>query len=214
MTEGAERAYFRAIEETFIRLRGSPLLLSPEDWRLAEEWRRRGVPLDLVLRTLEQVFARRVERGAAGKIHSLRYCAAAVEAAWEEVEALTATGRRTEVEAVDVAARLAALAASLPDELPERASLAARIAALDGGTDEVERALAVLDEEMMAAAMAAVAAPERERLESRAERALTALEGRMPGDELPEARRRLLRQALRRERRLPVLSLFSPEAVG
>ena len=209
--EGDSQRYFGAIEAAFIRLRGAPLLLSPEDWRQADEWRRRGVPLELVLATLEQVFARRAERGAAGKIHSLRYCAPAVETAWQEVEALTAGGRRRDAPAVDVAARLGALAASLPQE---QADLAERVRALAGPTSEVERALAALDEEMMAAAVAALADDERRALERRTAAALEALAGRIEADELAEARRRLLRQALRRARGLPVLSLFSAEAAA
>ena len=214
MTESASdeaNAYFRAIEATFIRLRGSPLLLSPEDWRQADAWRRGGVPLELVLATLEQVFARRAERGAAGKIQSLRYCAPAVETAWQEVEALTAGGRRRRAQAVDVAARLAALAASLP---PAQAELATKVRALSGPTDEVERALAALDEEMMASALVALGEDERRALEKRTAAALAALSGRIEAEELDEARGRLLRQALRRARGLPVLSLFSSEAAA
>lgn len=206
---GESQRYFRAIEETFIRLRGSPLLLSPEDWRQADEWRRRGVPLELVLATLEQVFERRAERGAAGKIQSLRYCAPAVETAWQEVEALTAGGRRLEAPPVDVAARLEALARSLPPELGE---LAARVRSLGGSTSEVEQALAALDEEMMAAELAALTGEARKPLERRTAAALAALRGRVGAEELDEARERLLRQALRRARGLPVLSLFSSEA--
>ncbi len=203
------QSYFRAIEESFIRLRGSPLLLSPEDWRQADEWCRRGVPLELVLATLEQVFGRRVERGAAGKIQSLRYCAPAVETAWQEIEALTAGGRRRDAPAVDVAARLTALAASLP---PERAELARAVRGLVGPTSDVERQLAALDEEMMAAALGELTGDERRVLERRTAAALAALSGRIEAGELAEARDRLQRQALRRARGLPVLSLFSPEA--
>jgi hypothetical protein len=209
--EGATGRYFRAIEEAFIRLRGAPLLLSPEDWRQADDWRRRGVPLELVLATLEQVFVRRAERGAAGKIQSLRYCAPAVEAAWEEVEALTAGGRRREAPAVDVGARLAALAASLP---PAQTRLAERVRGLAGSTSDVERALAALDEEMMAASLAELSDNERRALEGRTATALTALSDRIGAQELTEARDRLLRQALRRARGLPVLSLFSSEAAA
>ncbi len=208
---GESQAYFRAIEEAFIRLRGAPLLLSPEDWRQADEWRRRGLPLELVLATLEQVFARRAARGATGRIQSLRYCAPAVETAWQEVEALTAGGRRREALALDVGARLAALADSLP---PGEAALAQRLRGLGGTTSEVETALAVLDEEMMSAALAAISADERRTLERRTAAALEALAGRMEPDELAEARDRLLRQALRRARGLPVLSLFSSEAAS
>ena len=203
--------YFRAIEETFIRLRGSPLLLSPEDWQQADDWRRRGVPLELVLATLEQVFERRAERGAAGKIHSLRYCAPAVETAWQEVEALTAGGRRRDAPPVDVGARLTALAAALP---PGHSEVAERVRSLTGSSGEVERALAVLDVERMAAVLAGLGAEERQALEKRTAAALEALAGRIDADELAEARDRLLRQALRRARGLPVLSLFSSEATG
>ena len=44
----ADQAYFQAIEETFVRLRGAPLLLSPADWQVARRWHRDGVPLPLV----------------------------------------------------------------------------------------------------------------------------------------------------------------------
>jgi hypothetical protein len=209
-TDDSQR-YFRAIEETFIRLRGAPLLLSPEDWRQADAWRRGGVPLELVLATLDQVFTRRRERGAGDRIQSLRYCASAVETAWQEVEALTAGGRRRDAPAVDVAARLSALAGSLP---PAQAELARRVRELAGSTSDVERALASLDEQMMAAVLDEVDDAERRVLEGRTAAALSALSGRIEAEELAEARDRLLRQALRRARGLPVLSLFSSEATA
>ena len=83
--ENSDQAYFQAVEEIFVELRGAPLLLSPTDWQVARRWHREGVPLALVKRTLEEVFAKRKERGAQGKISSLRYCAPAVEAAWADL---------------------------------------------------------------------------------------------------------------------------------
>ena len=56
--------YFRVIEEVFIRLRGAPLLLSPADWQLANEWHRAGIPLEVVCDAVQKVFVRRRERGA------------------------------------------------------------------------------------------------------------------------------------------------------
>src|SRR3954452_25306063 len=123
-----DHAYFQAVEEIFVELRGSPLLLSPTDWQVARRWHQEGIPLDLVRRTLEEVFAKRRERGAKGKISSLRYCAPAVEAAWGDLRELTAPGHRVEAPASEVAPRVAALAAALPQDL----DLAARIAALAG----------------------------------------------------------------------------------
>jgi hypothetical protein len=80
--EQDEHAYFLAIENCFVRLRRAPCLLSPVDWLLARRWRSEGVPLELILRVMEEGFARRKERGTKGQISSLRYFAQAVEAAW------------------------------------------------------------------------------------------------------------------------------------
>src|SRR5436305_4453642 len=112
--EEPPHAYFQAIEEIFVALRGAPLLLSPADWQVARRWHQEGVPLDLVRSTLEEVFAKRKERGAKGKISSLRYCAPAVEAAWADLRELTAPGHRVPAPDFAGAPRLAALAAALP----------------------------------------------------------------------------------------------------
>lgn len=111
--EADDHAYFQAVEEIFVRLRGAPLLLSPADWQVARRWHRQGIPLDLVRRALEEVFARRRERGLQGRISSLRYCAHAIEAAWSSWSEMMAPGLRGEAPALDVAGRLAALAAAL-----------------------------------------------------------------------------------------------------
>src|SRR5436309_13032449 len=92
--EEPPHAYFQAIEEVFVALRGAPLLLSPTDWQIARRWHREGIPLGLIRQALEAVFAKRQERGAKGRISSLRYCAPAVEAAWAERRELAAPGGR------------------------------------------------------------------------------------------------------------------------
>lgn len=48
--------YFTEIEDTFVRRRGKHLLLSPLDWALIDGWRERGIPLHIVLRSIESVF--------------------------------------------------------------------------------------------------------------------------------------------------------------
>jgi hypothetical protein len=53
--ETSAEAYSAAIEETFVRLRGAPYLLTPLAWKLVRHWYRQGVPLDVVRRTLEEV---------------------------------------------------------------------------------------------------------------------------------------------------------------
>jgi hypothetical protein len=210
--QDTDHAYFQAVEEIFVSLRGSPLLLSPADWQVARHWHREGVPLDLVRRALKEVFAKRKERGAKGKISSLRYCAPAVEAAWEELKDLAAPGHRAAAPAFEVAPRLAALAAALPRTLPGRDHLAGRIGALDGDPQSVEERLASLDREMLDAAAAALDGESSAEIGATVEKTLASLKGRLPAEELERSRERLVRQALRRRLGLPVLSLFSPEA--
>lgn len=204
-----DHAYFQAIEEIFVRLRGAPLLLSPADWQVARRWHREGVPLDLVRQALEEVFAKRKERGAKGRISSLRYCAPAVEAAWGELRELTAPGERLEAPAFDPSRRLEALAAALP---PDLAAFARRVTTLAGDPPEIEEALATLDREMLAAAAASLDDALRAEVEAAVEKTVAGLRGRLPTDELERSRERLTWQVLRQRLALPVLSLFSPEA--
>ncbi len=207
-----DHAYFQAIEEIFVRLRGAPLLLSPADWQAARRWHREGVPLDLVRQALEEVFARRKERGAKGRISSLRYCAPAVEAAWAERRELTAPGERLEAPEIDSSLRLRALADALPPERPGREGfregLAARIVALAGEPPEIEEALAVLDREMLVTVAASLDATLRGEVEAAVEKTLSGLRGRLPADEIERSRERLAWQVLRQRLGLPVLSLF------
>ncbi len=221
-----DHAYFRAIEDHFLRLRGAPLMLSPSDWHVARRWHRQGIPLELVWRTLEEVFAKRRERAAKGRFPSLRYCAPAVQAAWAQHSELTAPGARTPLQAFDAAARLGALAAALPaaGEPPGVAALPApagrelrgELAALArSGLDPqaIEERLAALDREVLDGALAALAPEERAALDATVEKAIGAVAGRLPAAEIELARDRLARQVLRERLRLPVLSLFSPEAL-
>lgn len=206
------QAYFQAIEAAFVRLRGAPLLLSPADWQVARRWFEQGVPLELVVSVLEEVFARRRERGARGRISSLRYCAPAVEHAWEEIASLTAAGRTAKPEPIDVAARLAALVHALPAELPERETWTAQVAALAGPAEEVERRLAEIDTAILDRLASGMDEAARKDADKNLRASLAKLAARLPRKELDRARAQLLRQHLRRLHRLPLLSLFAPEA--
>ncbi len=208
--EVSDHAYFQAIEEKFVELRGAPLLLSPVDWQVASRWHREGVPLELVTRTLEELFARRKERGAKGRISSLRYCVPAVEAAWGDLRELVAPGRRPPAPAFEAAPRLAALASALAADQ----TLAARVAALTGEPQAIEESLADLDREMLDRAEQALPPDLRAEIAAAVGKTFASLAARLPAEELEKARERLSRQILRRRLGLPVLSLFSPEAEG
>lgn len=210
--EQDDHAYFQAVEEIFVRLRGAPLLLSPADWQVARRWNQEGIPLELVRRSLEEVFEKRKERGAKGKISSLRYCAPAVEAAWSDLRELTAPGERAEAPHLDIPTRLASLAAALPATVPDRDAFVEKITALHGDAPSVEAALSALDRDLLAAVASALEAEPRKEIETAVEKTLEALRGRIPAEELERSRERLTHQVLRQRLALPVLSLFSPEA--
>jgi hypothetical protein len=79
--------YFTEIEEHFQRRRGTVLLLSTLDWALIETWKDAGVPLDAVLRGIDEAFDRYDKRPLkARKINSLAYCTQAVLSAAEEMK--------------------------------------------------------------------------------------------------------------------------------
>ena len=85
--------YFSEIEERFSRRRGSILLLSTLDWALIETWREAGVPLEAVLRGIDEAFDKhdaRATRAKSRKVNGLAWCAQAVmQAAEQMVEAST-----------------------------------------------------------------------------------------------------------------------------
>ncbi len=208
--------YFRAIETTFIVLRGAPLLLAPDDWQVAREWHRQGIPLRLVEQTLEEVFAKlKAKEGEDGrrKLVTLRYCRRAVERAWRRRRELLAPAQSgSETPALDPAPRLAALAAALPEDLANRRSRQDEILSLAGDPEEIERQLTEVDAEFVAVVLASLEPDAREELDNRVQEAVQPLASRLTRADLERARGVLEQQIVRRLMKLPVLSLFSPEA--
>lgn len=209
--------YFQAIEERFLELRGAPLLLSPSDWRVVQRWNRAGIPLDLVLRTLDELFARRRECEVDSRVPGLRYCKTAVEAAWRQVRDLQAPAERGDArsETLDVPARLERLASSLPGDLPGGAEVAEaiRAAAKAGSSHGVEKRLAQIEDDWLSRVMADESAPQLEALDRDVEARLVTLAATLPRDELDTHRVRLRRQKIRALYGLPSLSIFAPEAL-
>lgn len=79
--------YFTEIEEYFWRKRGAHLLVSPLDWAIVETWQKAGIPLNAVLKGIDQAFESyaRSRRAVGGhQLKSLAYCVDAVMQAAEE----------------------------------------------------------------------------------------------------------------------------------
>ncbi len=214
MTEpsSAEQRYFRAIEDEFIRLRGSPFLLTAADWRLSRAWFEEGVPVDLVCEALREVFERRAERSEVAKVQSLRYCAAAVEAAWRTRRELGSASAAVEDYQMDVEGRLERLAARLPAALERREEWSARIRAAGRSAREAEQALVELDRELIDEQLAGLDAAERAQLEGAVTASIERLGPKLAADIAAADRERLRRESARRRGGLPLLSLFSPDA--
>jgi hypothetical protein len=85
---------------------------------------------------------------------------------------------------------------------------------LSGSPDEIERDLAVLDSRLIRDSMDALDQVGRERLARRVEQILAGLRGRLPEAEIEAARERIERGSVRELARLPLLSLFSSEALA
>src|SRR5712691_11771138 len=77
-------SYFSEIEDTFIRRRGTHLMLSPIDWALIESWKERGVPLHVVLRAIEHAFDSYESKKRKRSVKTLLYCQEEVEAQYAE----------------------------------------------------------------------------------------------------------------------------------
>lgn len=113
--------YFTEIEETFVRRRGKHLFLSPLDWAMIEAWQERGIPLHIVIRSIESVFdVFDKQPPGTRSIKSLFYCREEIEAQYAEW--LTSqTGKSTAAagdeaslfEPADVAAHIETATASL-----------------------------------------------------------------------------------------------------
>ena len=209
-----DQAYFRTLEQRVLALRGRATLLAADDWTTARAWRRSGIPVELVVEVMEELFARQRERGSRRGISTLRYFRAAVEAAWSERLELEAGGWKVaKLPVLAPAERLAALAESLPGTLPGREELQQRILALDGDVEGIEAQLAELDRTVLEQLALMLDEAERSALRERAGHAAALASAALPRDQVEAARRRLEQRALRERFGLPLLSLFSPEAL-
>ena len=83
--------YFTEIETRFQTRRGTALLLSALDWALIETWREAGIPLEAVLRGIDDAFdkydARMTRaRGRLRKVNGLAWCAQSVMLATQAMQ--------------------------------------------------------------------------------------------------------------------------------
>ena len=135
--------YFTEIEETFVRRRGKNLFLSPLDWALIEAWQDRGLPLHIVIRSIESVFDV-FDRQPAGTrtIKSLFYCREEIEAQYKEwLTSQTGNAEESVGDRPDQAFSTTAVAAHIADAIDSL-----RTNSLPNLKEDIGRAIARLEE--------------------------------------------------------------------
>jgi hypothetical protein len=219
--------YFSEIEERFSRRRGSILLLSTLDWALIETWREAGVPLEAVLRGIDNAFDKYDERALRGgtrarKVNGLAWCAQAVlDAAEELVESSTGVPaqrpqheQESGFEAERVARYLEATARQLEaattgewsakvHETAQRLRELAGSLRLDPSQrlENLDRTLTVLEEQLLLK-------NRKIALREQADRELAPYRSRISGVQLKQVQQQFLHKRLLEMRMLPRLSLF------
>jgi hypothetical protein len=210
--------YFTEIEDHFQRARGTGLfLLSPLDWALIEAWKNAGIPLEAVLRGIDQAFDKWRSRPPRARIHmvnSLAYCAQAIAL---EVQAMV-DGVPTKPAGVappfsldEVRSYVARNAAAL-----RKAGLAELAASLEGlpletlysDLEQLEQRLTAVEEKMIARLRSD--ATDESLFEARRtlDSELKPYRSKMSADQLSRLERQFLERRLLENNKLPRLSLF------
>ena len=209
-------------------------MLSTLDWALIETWREAGVPLEVVLRGIDDAFDKhdlqRLRAAGGGKrvrkINGLAWAAASVmRAAETAAEAATGVGsaekvetRETGFEAVRIRNFLESRAAAVESTgvHPEIARRLRKLAAADyeGRLEELDRTLTVLEEKLLAGLLASASEAELTMLREQAARELAPYRGKMQAVQIRQVQQQFLQKRLLEARGLLRLSLFYMEHGG
>jgi len=229
--------YFTEIEEHYLRRRGTHLLLSTLDWALIETWKNAGVPLEAVLRGVDDAFDKYDQRPSKSKkVNSLAYCSQAVLAAAEDMKeaAVGAAGeekapREPGFDAAQIAAFLRANAEKLEKaKLPERAGFATEALAREQAgslremaesiessnnaklprLEDLERRLTVLEEKLFAVLMAATLDDDLVQVRAEADRDIAPYRRNMTAAQVEQLHKQYIHKRLLERCGVPRLSLF------
>jgi hypothetical protein len=227
--------YFTEIEERFQQRRGSLLMLSTLDWALIETWREAGIPLEAVLRGIDNAFDKHDAKalrspGRMRKVNGLAWCAQSVMEAVEQlmeasIGAPPAAGTNATESGFDterVSGYLEQNAGSVeaatlkPPADAMAIEVAGRLRALAVGLrtepaqslEEFDRTLSVLEERLFAALLTSAPEEELVALREQAARELAPYRGKMQAVQIKQVQQQFLQKKMLEIRKLPRLSLF------
>ena len=214
--------YFTEVEEHFQRARGSALfLLSPLDWALIENWRASGIPLEAVLKGIDEAFDKWRSRKVRRKmINSVAYCSQAVLEAANRSRPSSGRANRPAAEAPFAAAELATHLGNVSARLRERPetalhevsasleNLAAHAEEHLSDLESLEQRLCAMEDKITAAVRASQTDEDLFSMRQALEAELRPYRGKMTADQISMLERRYLDTALLERANLPRLSLF------
>jgi hypothetical protein len=216
--------YFTEIEEHFQRARGTSLfLLSPLDWALIESWKAAGIPLEAVLKGIDESFDKwRARPKRTHLVNSLAYCAQAVAEHAQRAADNAPAHDPANPDAAPVApfprenvlAHLDNAARQL-DALPGYADIAASLRLLVENIDEhfhdlqeLDQRLTALEDRMAALARTQLSTDDLVAMRRNLDLQLRPYRGKMSAGQIASLEKTFLDRALYDRFTLPRLSLF------
>ena len=227
--------YFTEIEERFQQRRGSLLMLSTLDWALIETWREARIPLEAVLRGIDNAFDKHDAKtlrssGRTRRVNGLAWCAQsvmeAVELAMEASIGATSTIATEAIESGFETERVSryleqnasviegAKLNSPGDTTAVEITGRLRALAVDlraeptQSLEALDRTLSVLEEKMFAALLTSAPEEELVALREQAAKELAPYRGKMQATQIRQVQQQFLQKRMLESRKLPRLSLF------
>ena len=221
--------YYTEIEQHFCRRRGTLLTVSTLDWALMTTWKDAGIPLEAVLRGIDEAFDKYSQRPSkTQKINGLAYCAQAVLTAAEEMKeaAVGATheksgsapglqeeeiaqffsGNAQKLRQVRSSPAVQLVAEECAVTLTDLASTLATATNLR--LEDLERRLTVMEEKLLAALTMTTPESELFTLRTEADREIAPYRSKMPGAQIEQLQKQFIHKRLFEKAKIPRLSLF------
>jgi hypothetical protein len=221
--------YYTEIEQHFCRRRGTLLTVSTLDWALMTTWKEAGIPLEAVLRGIDEAFDKYERRPSkTQKINGLAWCAQAVLTAAEEMKEAAVgaqpekTGSDPGLQNEEIARYLAGNAEKLRQVkagtavtlVAEECAVTLTYLAATLATasilrlEDLERRLTVMEEKLLAALTMSTPENELFALRTEADREIAPYRSKMPGVQIEQLQKQFIHKRLFEKAKIPRLSLF------
>jgi hypothetical protein len=221
--------YYTEIEQHFCRRRGTLITVSTLDWALMTTWKDAGIPLEAVLRGIDDAFDKYERRPSkTQKINGLAWCAQAVLTAAEEMKEAAVgaqpvrSGSPPGLQQEEIAQFFTANAQKLRQVksgpavtlVAEECAVTLTDLALTLATatnlrlEDLERRLTVMEEKLLAALTMTASENELFILRAEADREIAPYRSKMPGPQIEQLQKQFIHKRLMEKAKIPRLSLF------